>query len=227
MGKIVSKRLEHEGLEKVNLPLGTGDSDPHVPVFRSPDLREKTHFTIVFGEPTQDLGILAGRVANGSGGLDKGSMVSIVRALKEQTAFSRDESAPGIILANMGQRYWWPDGKRALTIADSAAIPLPSMVHTGRKYISSLNDIPGSETPLRHVETIFNEVVYLSTHRDTMINIVAVGQSCEVVEKFLDDAKNWKKWGTRLNAIVLLGNIYTVDKLINKDFKEFLAKVRS
>lgn len=223
--KIIFERLENEGLEKVNLSLGTPSTEPHVPIFVSPDLKEKSHVVIILGEPTQDLGMLAGRVANGPGGLNKGSMVSVVRALKEQVASSTDSSSPGIVLANMGQRYWWPEGKRALTLVDSAAIPLPSMVHAGRRYIPTVNDIPGSETPLSHVETIFKEVISASVAEDAKISIIAVRESCEVVEKFLDIKQNWDTWGTRLNAMVLLANVYTTDHLTNTDLKEFLAKV--
>lgn len=223
--KVIFERLENEGLEKVNLPLETPSTEPHVPIFISPDLKEKSHVVIILGEPTQDLGMLAGRVANGPGGLNKGSMVSVIRALKEQVASSTDSSSPGIVLANMGQRYWWPEGKRALTLVDSAAIPLPSMVHAGRRYIPSVNDIPGSETPINHVETIFKEVLSASVAEDAKISIIAVRESCEVVEKFLDNRQNWDTWGTRLNAMVLLANVYTTDHLTNADLKEFLAKV--
>lgn len=101
------------------------------------------------------------------------------------------------------------------------------MVHVGRKYVPSLNDIPGSETPLKHVGSIFQDVLANLVPHDAKIDVIAIGESCEALEKFLDNENNWKAWGPKMNAVVLLGSVYTEDHLSNKDFKEFLAKVRS
>ncbi|CAM1506302.1 Fc.00g059430.m01.CDS01 [Cosmosporella sp. VM-42] len=222
--KIVVERLENEGLQKLTLPLESPRLKPHVPIFASPNLRAHSRVVVIFGEPTQDLGIVAGRMANGPGGVDKGSMVSVVRALKGQETSSTNDSPPGIILANMGQRYWWPECKRAITVKESAAIPLPSMVHAGRKYVPAVNDIPGSETPLKHVESIFREVLANYVAGSTKIDLIAIGESCEVVEIFLNEPKNWEDWGERLNAMVLLDSAYTTEHLTNEAFEEFLAK---
>lgn len=225
MEKIIFERLEKEGLDKVTLPLGTSPTKPHAPIFVSRDLTQKSRIVVILGEPTQDLGMLAGRVANGPGGVNKGSMVSVVKALKAQSTSITDLASPGIVIANMGQRYWWPEGNRAITLVATGAIPMPSMVHVGRKYIPSVNDIPGSESPLKHVESIFQDVLANLAPHDAKIDVIAIGDSCEVFEKFLDDAKNWETWGPRLNAAVLLGSCYTENKLRNIDLKEFLAKV--
>ena len=75
----IHSRLEKQGLQKVLLPLGATLTDRHVPIFATPDLKSKSRIVVIFGEPSQDLGVIAGRIANGPGGIDQGSMVSVVR----------------------------------------------------------------------------------------------------------------------------------------------------
>lgn len=221
MEKVIHERLEHLGLEKVRLPLGTPASKPHVPIFVEADIKSKKRVVLIFGQSVQDLGLLAGRIANGPGGIDKGSMVSVVRELR-----ARDPSCPpGVILANMGQLYWWPEGKRPLTITAKAAIPMSSLVHAGVRYSPLLNDIPKNEDPTRHVDYMFADVLPQMIAEDALLDIIAVGDSCETVEKFLDEEKNWNVWGKRLSSMVLLETVCTEESLTNASFKGFLAKV--
>ncbi|KAH7161276.1 hypothetical protein EDB81DRAFT_924686 [Dactylonectria macrodidyma] len=224
MEDIIHERLEKQGLVKMTLPLGASPTQNHTPIFATADLALCSRVVVIFGEPTHDLGVLAGRVANGPGGLVKGSMNSIVPVLRQQVASPVDASPPGIVLANMGQRYWWPEGKRALTIEGSGDTPLPSLVHSGTRHVSPLNDIPGSESALRHVETIFRDILASVTASTTKIDIVAIGQSCEVVENFFDDQKNWDSWCGRLSSMILLGTVFDTVGLTNEGFKKFLAQ---
>ena len=222
---IVHRRLEEEGLEKIHLPLGTSRSKPRIPIFVSKQLVSKSRVVVVLGEPTQDLGILAGRVVNGPGGIDKGSMVSVVRALQDQVASSDDSDPPGIILANTGQLYWWPDGARTITVEASYAVKLPSLVHAGKRFIASVNLIPGNENPQDHIRYIFSQVLPRLTKENAMVDIVAIGQSCHEMEKVFDNHDNWESWGRRLNSLLLLGTVFPTETLGNKAFVEFLAQV--
>ena len=224
---MIHERLENEGLQKVPLSLGSTTENPHVPIFVGPDLMIKSRLVVIFGEPAQDLGLLAGRVANGPGGINKGSMVSVVRALQMQASSDTDPSPPGIVLANTGQLYWWPEGKRSLTVTASTAIPLPSIVHYGRRHVPALNSVRGNEDPTTHVHYVFNEVLQRMTKTDAKVSVVAIGESCEIVTKFLDDEKNWTTWQGRLDSMLLLGSVYPDDGLENESFKFFLAKVSS
>ncbi|GAB0140747.1 hypothetical protein EsHS_00001360 [Epichloe bromicola] len=225
LAEIIHQRLEDEGLEKIRLPLGAGPRDPHVPIFASPDLASKTRIVVVFGEPTQHLGLLAGRVANGPGGINKGSMVSVVQELHSHISSVGDPSPPGIIIANPGQLYWWPEGFRTLTITDSAAIPLPSLVHTGRRYCEDLNSVPSNRTSEEHVSYVVDELLGEHVSESAKLSLVAIGQSCEVLTKFLDNARNSKRWLERVDAMLLLGTVYPTDTLQNDLFKDYLAEV--
>jgi hypothetical protein len=98
------------------------------------------------------------------------------------------------------------------------------MVHTGRRYVKELNEIPGSETPLAHVKTIFDKV--LEVNKSANIDIIAIGQSCEVIMQLFEDERNWTQWGHRLGGMLLMGTVFPTEGLTNVEFKDFLAKVR-
>lgn len=223
--KIVFDRLEEEGLTKMPLPLQARPDEKHTPIFTTPNLESSSRIVVVFGEPIQNMGILAYRIANGPGGLNRGSMVGVVRALRKHAASPDDSNPPGIVLANMGQRYWWPEGKRALTISSSNETPLPSLVHSGIRHVPELNTIPGSETPFRHMETIFADVLGKFDEK-VKIDLVAIGESCEHLLNFLDEPTNWDSWRGRLNGAALFGTVFETSKLSNDGFREFLAEVR-
>ncbi|KYK58946.1 Arb2 domain-containing protein [Drechmeria coniospora] len=220
----VHARLEMEGLRKVTLPMGSTPDHRHLPIFVSHDLGLRSRVVVIFGESTQDLGILASRVANGVGGIDEGSMVSVVRALQHHVSSDADLDPPGIVLANTGQLYWWPEGKRALTTTASMAVPLPSLVHRGRRHVPALNSIPGNEVARRHVGYMFDTVLRQLTGADAKFSVVAVGDSCELVTRFLDEDVKWEAHGRRLSSMLLLGHVYPDDDLTNDDLKNFLAK---
>ncbi|QYT04508.1 hypothetical protein H0G86_011412 [Trichoderma simmonsii] len=221
---VIHERLEKEGLQKLFLPLGTSTTEPHMPIFITPNLDTKSRIVVIFGEPTQELGLVAGRVANGAGGINEGSMVSVVRALASQRSSPDDGSPPGIVLANMGQTYFWPQGKRAITVLASSFLPLPSLLHKGVRHVPALNDIPGNEDPVKHVKYIFGEVLRSMANDKALLDVIALGDSCEIVEKFLDGQEAWDTWGKRLNSLTLLGPVFEAEGLTNAQFKDFMAK---
>ncbi|CAG9940529.1 unnamed protein product [Clonostachys rosea f. rosea IK726] len=218
---IIHQRLTERGLEKIRLPLGTPPSKPHVPIFADADLKSKKRVIVIFGQMSQDLGVLAGRIANGAGGINTGSMVSVVDAARAET--SAGEEAPGLVLANMGQRRWWPEGERAVTSTGWLATPLPSLVHAGRRHVPEVNDIPGNETGQDHVRCVFNEVLAQRVDKNAVIDIITIdAMTSEEVEKFLD--KNWGVWGQRLSSMAILETLYSAYQLTSQPFKDFLAK---
>jgi hypothetical protein len=196
-----------------------------MPIFVSKSLKEATRVVIVLGETTQDLGVLAQRVASGPGGVNQGSLVSLVRGLQDQSCSAEDDSRPGIILANMGQRYWWPEGRRAITVGASDALPLPSLVHFGHRYSPSVNDIPSNETPDNHIKYMFGEVLPKLMHPDAKLDIIAIAESCELIQRYLDQSKNWACWGHRLNSMVMTETNVLAETINNASLLEFLRKV--
>ncbi|KAM0323139.1 hypothetical protein ACHAQA_008989 [Verticillium albo-atrum] len=220
---VVRGRLEAEGLETILLPLGTQAAQPHVPIFASADLKSKSRVVVIFGEPNQDLGNLALRVANGPGGINKGTMVSVVRDLRKQTSGPGDDSSPGILLANTGAVFWWPEGQRALTLSRMADMPLASLAHHGRRILPA-NQIPKAETEEEHIRYIFEEVLPALAKGDARIDIIGIGLSADMVEVYLDQEDVWAIWGGRVNTFTIIGGVTDSADLKCQPFKDFLAK---
>ncbi|KAJ6446898.1 mitochondrial import receptor subunit or translocase domain-containing protein [Purpureocillium lavendulum] len=220
----IHARLEKQGLQKVLLPLGATATEPHVPIFVSDGLESKSRIVLILGEPSQDLGVMAGRVANGPGGIDQGSMVSVVRKLQEHVSSATDPSPPGVIIANPGQLYWWPEGRRSLTVTASDSVPLPSLVHTGRRHVPELNDIPGNESRSSHIRYVWDKVLLAKSNPEAKISVIAIGETCETVTQYLDKPEHWSRWADRLSSMALLGNVYPSDDLTNNSLKDFLFK---
>ncbi|RMJ05209.1 hypothetical protein CDV36_014130 [Fusarium kuroshium] len=218
MQDVIHERLMKRGL--LRIPLGT--EEKHCPVFISSTTATAARIIVILGEPVQNVGMLAGRVASGPGGLTKGSIISVVRAIAKQKGTTHAPCPPSVVIANMGERHWWPEGKRAITVADSTDIPLPSLVHTGRKYIKELNEIPGSETADAHMATVFKNIAEWNDF--AKIDVIAIGESCEVALKFFEDKENWDKWGDRMSGMLMFGTVYNTEKLTNDGFKKFLAE---
>jgi hypothetical protein len=225
---IVHERLENNGLEKLRLPFGAAVTDRHLNIFASPDLNKKSRVVITFGESFNMLGILALRAVNGPGGINKGSLVSLVQELKEQASSSDDPSPPGIILANTGQLYWSPEGGRSLEPVRQHAAPMPSSVHRGKKEVTKINSVPRNESVNQHVAYMFDEVVphLLGAGSQTQVDVIGIGDGADAMEGYFNEAENWDKYEGKLHAMVILGGSFDMDKLKCEGFKSFLERVR-
>lgn len=214
-------------MTKCLLPIGTKDpSKPHIPIFVSRDLPLKKRVVVIFGESLQDLGMLAHRVIGGAGGVNKGSLVSIVSELQKQHTSSTDPSPPGIILANMGELIWSPEGQRAVGRFAFDNMPAKSAVHNGN-LITEKNSIEGNEKPKFHVHYIFDKVIPHFVKDNVGIDVIGVGDGADYVEQYLDLPVVWETWKKRINCLALVGGLHPVWELRSKDFAtEFLKNVR-
>ncbi|WQF82888.1 hypothetical protein CDEST_07902 [Colletotrichum destructivum] len=221
---IVHDRLEKEGLNKIRIPFGTEPTSPHVPLFTSANLATASRVVVFFGEPSQDLGILALRVANGPGGVDKGSMVSVVQEFGRQSSSASDPSPPGIVLANTGELWWWPEGKKALSPVQALAVPRKSMVHHGRAFDPKIHSVPRNESPEAHVRYILDEALSVLVSPTARLDIVGIGLGADHATKALDRPDTWSLLGHRINTLSLLGSTTCIDELSHKPFMEFLPR---
>jgi hypothetical protein len=162
--------------------------------------------------------MLAARVANGRGGLNKGSMVSLVRNIRDRLPNA------GIVIANVGALHWWPEGKRAITGLASEAVPLSSLVCYGKRVVDSVNRVPGHETDLEHLKRIF-ELIEEKGHKDVEVDVYGIEKGAELVEKMFDDDENWQRWGGMLDSMVLFGTHRDLTWMHKDKLKAFLAKV--
>ncbi|ROW10516.1 hypothetical protein VMCG_01970 [Cytospora schulzeri] len=251
--QLVHPRLEALGLVRLTLPLGNGNTntttttaaEPHVPIYISRDLASKSRVVVIFGESEQELGVIAHRVIGGRGGVDEGSMVGIVRALQgrqgQQGQGQKKESpsddkngdgddnvdnddSPGIVLANTGELWWWPEGGRGLTARQSHAVPMKSCVHWGRFYDAAANAVPGNASVEEHVACVFEEVLGNADFvgAGAEIQVIGVTDGAVAVEGYLD--RNWGRWMGRVGCFAMLGAGVDGASLGSEEFRKFLKE---
>ncbi|KAI3326966.1 Arb2 domain-containing protein [Xylariaceae sp. AK1471] len=198
-------RLQDLGLKKLFLPISSELSQPQVPIFISADIASKSRVVLIFGETHQDLGVLAHRVLGGKGGIKAGSLITAVNTLQAQQSSPGDPSPPGIILANMGELLWWPDGKRTLSAWAFDWAPMRSAAHIGNHIDPKVNHIPGNEDPKAHVKYIFEKVVPDFVKKDAGLDIIGLGDGADVVTSYLNCDEVWKRVGGRINCFASVG----------------------
>lgn len=225
---MVHSRLESLGLEKIRLPLGASPDEPNVPILVSADIKTKSRVILIIGETYQDLGIIAHRILGGRGGVNKGSMVSVVETLQSQPSSSTDPTAPGFILANTGQLIWHESLKRCHTIPGTVGVQMPSAVHAGIKWHVEVGKdrVEGNTTAKEHIKTIFESVVPTLLNPEAGIDIVAIGDGADELEKYLDWSETWKKLADRINCLAILGGYYDSEFMQCQAFREFMREVR-
>ncbi|KAJ4386292.1 hypothetical protein N0V93_009185 [Gnomoniopsis smithogilvyi] len=200
---------------KLALPLQTPLTRPHTPIFLSPNLNHKKRVLVLFGERDQDLGVLAHRVLGGKGGVNEGSVVSIVKALREDV---------GVVLANTGERWWWPEEERALSYRQSQGVRMKSAVLKGRFFDPKVNGIPGNDDVGEHVRMVFESVL---ANRDLVgkeasLEIIGLSEGAVEAEKYLD--QNWKRWEDRIGCLAILGGGLDEHAIQNEGFRAFLKE---
>lgn len=243
--QLIHPRLEALGLTKLALPLNTPTTKPHVPIFVSPDLKSKKRVVLIVGESEQELGVIAHRVIGGAGGVDKGSMVDIARALlqndhssgqnqKENLAdgdssnTTPNSAPPGLVLANTGELWWWPEGGRGLTPRGAHGAPMRSAVHWGRFHDdgpNNVNTVPRNGSPAAHVSCVLEQVLGNGdlVTADTVVQIIGVGDGAAAVERVLNGS--WARWGSKIGCLALCGGGLDADSVRDVGFKAFLREV--
>ncbi|KAI0447289.1 Arb2 domain-containing protein [Xylaria telfairii] len=220
----IHKRLADLGLSKLFLPMctTTAPSDPNVPIFVTADLATKSRVVIIFGETHQDLGVLAHRVLGGKGGIEKGSLVSAIKALLQQRCSPTNPTAPGIILANMGELIWWPEGKRTLSKFAFDWSPMRSAAHNGNYLDPKVNSVPENENSGAHIKYIFEKVVPEFVDPAAGLDIIGLGDGADAIEIYLNCDATWDRVGGRINCFASVGGLFPDWDLKCDGLREFL-----
>ncbi|KAI1494538.1 Arb2 domain-containing protein [Biscogniauxia mediterranea] len=222
---IIHARLESLGLQKTFLPLGVGvspsPSNPHLPIYTSRALASKPRLVLLFGETTQDLGVLAHRVVSGRGGIDAGSMVSVARALLSPSSSS---SSPGLILANTGELLWSAREGRTLSRAAFGSARMASAAHAGNLLPSEGECVPGNRDAAQHVRCVFEDVVARLAGPAATLDLVAVGDAADLVAEYLDHSAAWQRWGPRVKCFAIVGGMRAVQDVRCDGFRRFLRE---
>ena len=183
---ILRTRFEKLGLITLRLPYPALPSEPHVPILVSPDLGKKSRIIVFFGEPFQDLGVLAYRVI-GTNAIYKGSIEEFVKGILEGKANgANDKDTPGIVIANPGQLVWHRGGARAITLTSWLSIPRKSAVHDSMRLDPVKNRVPGNEDVDKHVEFIFEKVLGSLASPKAKLDVIAMEWSTTSVVRYLN-----------------------------------------
>lgn len=185
--KHVLERLHDLGLQTLRLPLGVHEKSAHVPILVSPDLEKKSRVIVVFGEPTQDLGIWSYRTV-GNDTIGKGSVIDFVKGvLATKSPLPNGETeTPGLVLANCGQLVWWCRGEQAISLATWACLPKKSLVDPPPK-MTERNQIPGHGHWNEHIEYIFKTVLTKVASPKAKIDIIGIEEGSLSAVEYLSD----------------------------------------
>jgi hypothetical protein len=153
---VVLDRLDNLNLDRIRLPLGASQNDPHTQILVSKDIKQKKRVIVLFGERHQDLGIFSYRVL-GNENLNQGSAIDLVTAIEHVSGV--DGMSRGIVIANPGQLLWYRGGGRAVTYSEWMSLSRPSAVHDALEMDSSKNFIPSNRDYQEHVQYIFENVM--------------------------------------------------------------------
>ncbi|ERS99976.1 hypothetical protein HMPREF1624_03345 [Sporothrix schenckii ATCC 58251] len=234
--RIVLNRLAGLGLRPVRLPLGASEDDPHVLVLVTEDLATADRVLLFIGETAQDLGILAHRVVGGGGGIEQGSILSMVRAVRDGGICNdKHGQPPAVIIANPGELFWWPEARRALSLPATAGMPRPSATHLAPRKFAE-NTIPGHEDADAHVASLFKDLLTCGAEatgppspmakRKSVPRITAIGIAggADALEGFLDHPGHWQCWGPYMDSLVVLGGLYEEHHIKTDAFRAFLRQ---
>lgn len=171
--------------------------------------------------------MLAHRVIGGRGGVTRGSVLGLVDGLGTQQSSATDSAPPGVVLANAGELWWWPEGGRGLTPVERHRVPMASAVHFGRYHDPKVNEVPGHRTVAEHVRGVFEAVVLGGglVGEGAKVDVVVVGDTADEVKEYLDDEPVWEKVGGRLGCLVVMGGVYNSKKFKCEGFKKFMEEV--
>lgn len=207
-------------------------------VLVSDDLATADRVLLFVGETAQDLGVLAHRVVGGGGGIEQGSILSMVRAVQEGgVANDKDGKPPAIIIGNPGELFWWPEARRSLSLPAVSGMPRPSAAHLNpRKYAE--NTIPGHENADKHVASLFKDLLTCGAgagldcvdspmaKRTSVPRITAIGIAggADALEGFFDHPERWQTWGPHMDSLVVLGGLYEAHHIKTDAFRAFLRQ---
>lgn len=161
------------GIQTLRLPLGTGAAENHVPIYLSSGIETKKRVIVSFPGREIDPTILSFRVASNEN-INSGSIINFVKGAMTGPTATSDAGAPGVIITNPSQLFWFRGGQRAVTANEWLSLPRPSSVHTNYRMDSVKNLVPGNENSNEHVKYIFEHVLGDLVDQDGKLDIVGV-----------------------------------------------------
>ncbi|PGH05043.1 hypothetical protein GX51_03140 [Blastomyces parvus] len=214
--QIVTSRLLNLGLQTLRLPIGAAANAQHVPILTSPAFQSQSRLIVVFGEPTQDLGIWAYRVISKEG-INIGSAVDFATAVNNR---SNSRTGTGLILTNPGQLVWHCGAQQAISLPMWHALPRRIAVEPPMR-MRFRNKIPGNETWQDHITYVFEEVLGKLAAPDVKIDIIGLAEGGLGAVRYL--AEHWPAWQPRISSICLTNPLHDTNHLHPPAFATFMS----
>lgn len=139
---------------------------------------------MLFPERQFDPLILSYRIT-GDENVSEGSVINLVQGVLNGPTATFDDGAPGIIITNPSQLYWYRGGQRAVSWLEWLSLPRPSAVHEAYRIDPIKNKIPGNKDSEAHVAYIFNHVLGAVVDKDAKIDIIALEWTGKQVIEYL------------------------------------------
>ncbi|EEH17095.1 hypothetical protein PABG_07182 [Paracoccidioides brasiliensis Pb03] len=230
--EIVTSRLVNLGFETLRLPIGAAANSQHVPILTSKSFKSQARLIVVFGEPTQELGIWAYRVI-GKEGINIGSAVNFASAVLgnnncsngpktdvNRLTNSKPQPGTGLILTNPGQLVWHCANERAISLPMWHALPRRSAVEPPMR-MTFRNKIPGNETWQNHITYVFEEVLGKLAASDVKIDVIGLAEGGLGAVRYL--AEHWSAWKPRISSLCLTNPLHDTNHLHPPDFANFMS----
>ncbi|GAO50277.1 hypothetical protein SAICODRAFT_37059 [Saitoella complicata NRRL Y-17804] len=195
---IVDERLQKLGMERLRIPLGTKEDEPHTEILVSSDLRTNAKRVVVFMPDGSRLGVWGDRVLT-TWTLHAGSMEDSVRRAQE--------ARYSVVICNAGELFYVPSQKRAMRLFET------------RSFGSRTETIPGNATPQEHFRYVMEEVIKPAPAAKVVVLAHLFGTECAV--SYFD--ANWNDWADHLTALGLAKTQHTAADTNNKAFRWFMA----
>jgi hypothetical protein len=170
---LVHNRLRKLDFETLRLPLGTGPANNHVPIYLSPNIRTKKRVILLFPDRQNDPLIMSYRTI-GDESINQGSVLNFVRAVLSGPTAISDDGAPGIMIANPSQLYWYNGGQKAVTWTEWLGLPRPSAVHEAYRVDPVYNTVPKNKDSEAHVAYMFDHVIDQVVDKNAQIDIIGL-----------------------------------------------------
>ncbi len=181
---MINQRISDLGFETIRLPLGSTETDNHVPIWVSPNISFKKRVIVIFGERHQDLGIFSYRVI-GDDGLNAGSCLNLVNAVQRGPAATSDDSVPGIVIANPGQLFWYRGGSRAVTSTEWQNLPRASAVDEPFRVDEVQNRATGNTNFYEHINYIFEHLIPAKLNEEAKLDLIGLEWPGAAVVEYL------------------------------------------
>lgn len=231
MRRFIFERLHHLGLETVRLPIGATEHEPHIPILASTNLRDAKKVLVYLGDRNQELGVFAYRLIGGDDGINVGTVIEMVAAVKigdleplsknlfasqhtknGQKPLSWSSETTAVVIANPGQLLWCRAEGRAMGRAEWEARPRKFAVDESFFVDEKRNFVAGNKNEDEHVSYVFDHVLKQAGAGKAKLDIIAGEWVSAAAVTYL--GQNWATWASRVNAVALFAPMHTIDDLL-------------